>query len=646
MAGYTPTSLSLDYKKSVGATVLLNNISFKFDLPSSGINLIYNHEFIGLPTWLEVLNVSSSFGQFAQNKYVNFDLRIKPSVAEALFGGGYYAQIYVKFKYQDGSDFKTYTDNIGFNVSLTVKNTVFLSIGPTPCVFNYVVGASLPSNKLFQITSGRNWFISTQQTWVNLAAFSGVGNSALSVGVDPSGLPVGSYESIVSISDNVSTREAVVILSITEGDTESKYLHITPRNFEFISEFEVANLKEMPISLDVSDSWTATPSAAWLVVSETSGVGGIHDLTVSVDSLTLAVGVYTGTITFQSDDIIKKVYIILKVLEFYTQGIESNNLYFADDRNTLEVSATTDNTFLLLDTITATGLDNIPYEQEAPYMQGVASVLIGLETNDLMPLVTPPVNLTTRIQNNLTPINISFTAFNVNKLNDAIAKIAEFQNLYFINGKTPKRANKLCYIPSEVNVTNKAVLSLSILTTIAPSQISISGDVDAVISGSVADNKYVYNAIVNLSSLGLVAGNSIVISFGSLSVTANIKDNEPEENLIGFENEWREIELFPTTGWLTKTPNINETQSLVATDGREHTKIVKIDYGVEYTLNTGFILSQDEMDWLATMLKAKRKYFYEDGEAIEIIFTTKKLEIYETRRNYNSYNLIFKRAIV
>lgn len=648
---YNPSSHSFNYKKYVANNILPVNVTFEI----GGVDIVdfRSIQVLGFPNWSQVTNilVQDIYDENTDSfeKKVTFTVNVIKTIAETFPPGPTTSTLYVTGEYQENGSplWVPFYDGVGFPITLIVEDTDILSLTPNPIVFNWVIGQPLPAAKLAQLVSISNWTLAADQSWVSLSLTSGNGNSAVSVGADPSGLPVGEYQSILTLTNTVLTRNALVILNITAEDDEEDYLYIDRRNFEFISEFQEVNTKQKTINLDVSGNWTATPSAAWLVISETSGTSGLHELDISVDSDELAIGVYTGTITFQTGDIIKKVYVILRVLEFYTQGIESNTLYFADDRNTLEVAATTENTYLLLDTVAANGVDNIPYDQEAPYLQGIAKILIGLETNNLLQGFTPSNSLTSKIQNRIRPITIAFTAFNINKLTDAVSQIEQFQNLYFLKGKTPTIANKLCYIPANISVTNKAVLSLTVLATVAaPTAINITGDITTTISGSIANNLYVYNAIVNLSTLGLVAGNQITITFGSLSVNVTIRKNEPEETLLAFENEWGELEFFNCLGFISKTPTVNETTTEVAVDGKELTKIVSIDYGVEYSLDTGYIYSQEEVDWLAYILKAKKKYIFENGNWVEISLTTNKLEVYKTREYLKAYRLTFKRALV
>lgn len=602
-----------------------------------------NKSINNLPPWLEIYN--KVFPSDPNIREWNFSLRINESYANGMAPGVYTR--FVKAR-AGGYDYPTtFISDSSMRLSIEIIDTTLLSVSPTSIPFgNYTIGSNPPQGKMLQIESESNWFVTSSQDWVSFSSSTGSENGQVVVNVDPSGLTPGSYDAIVTVTDNYFAKEVVVTITVSEEDTSSQYLYVAPQNFEFVSEFESGNSDELFFNLDASKSWTSVYNS-WIVLSQDSGNAGSNDLTVGVDSVALAIGSYNGVVTFTSGNIVKKIYVNLEVVGSYVDGLESEAFYFADDRNELKISSSSSNNWLLLDSVASTGSKNVPYSHEAPYFQGFAKIIFGLETNNLISLVYPGNSLLSRIQNNIKPININVTAFNINKFTNAVSQIGQFNNMLFIKGKTPIVTNKLCYIPSDVVLTNKSVLSLTVFSgDAAPGGIVISGDVDAVISSGISNSLYVYNAIVNLDGLGLIPGNSIAITFGNLVVNVFIKQNEPEETIIAFENEWGEIEFFNCTGVFTRTSIITDLTTEIAQEGKELTQIVTIDSGCNYVLNTGFIYSQEEVDWLAKMLDSKRKFIYLDGSFIQVYFTTKKLEVYETRRTTHSFNLKFKKALV
>lgn len=629
---FTPTSFKFTYKKYATSPIPKVITYTSTDFPYWGPASI---DFPNKPAWLKITNEFWNADENRKEFTISLDANYLASVNPGIISFNltivnWYSRNYIA----------------SFPITLEVLDTLLLSISPTIKLFNYVIGDNFPQNEILQVSSESNWSVTASQSWVTLSQSAGSGVGQIYFGVDPTGLAVGQYEGIITVQDNLFTRTTIVTLIVSEGDTLTSYLNLEPRNLQYVSEFGIANTTAKILNLENSHAWTAVASQAWIVLSASSGAAGNSAVTVTVNSIALAVNNYTGEIVFTSNGIIKKVFVVLSVVEFLTSGIESEGLYFCDDRNKLNVTNIENNTFLTLDADASFASGNLAYQFEAPYFKGLASIVIGKETNNLLKSVIPTNNFTSRVQNNIVPININLTAFNRNKITETTAQIAQYANLKFLTGKTPVIPNKLCYIPNTIYVTKKAVLSLSLLASASPSQIVITGAVTATIGVSAANNLYVYNALINLSEFALTTGNAITITYGSLAVNVVIKKEEPEVNILAFENEWREYEFFETTGFLTTTKNAEKTDTEIQIEGEIHTKTVSIKIGKDYIINTGYILTQEEVDWLSELLNSKRVFLYEGTNPVEIILETKSLQVYKTREYGRSYLLKFKKAIV
>lgn len=633
---FNPDKHTFPYKKYV--TTLIHK-DFEYDvsaLPSP----VDNISVINLPNWLEALNIFYD----AANDKILFQLRLKVSVILGMAEGSY--TVLPKLRFRVGGLSTGTTEALP--ITLELQDTVQLALSPTIMTFNYVLGDPIPQTKLLQITAESNWSLIKQESWMTTNTNSGIGDSSVFVGVDPTGLAVGNYTGgIIEVTDSFGIKRNLTInLYITGQDTEVDYLYVSPQNFSFISEQGVANATIKNLLLESSGNWTTVISETWLQLSVTSGGSGNTNLEVSVDSVLLAIGSYSAEITFTQGDIIKKVYVTLKVIAYAISGVESENTYYALDRNKVSVAQAVENTFLQLEMVASNSDDNFLYKKEAPYFKGFANILIGTETENLQLKATPSNTLISGISNRLTPVNYGFQALNINKTTNSISNVKTFQNLWFLRGETPTVTDKLCYVPDSITVTNKAIISLTLRADVAPTEIDITGDVTATISTSIADGLYVYNALVNLADYTLVSGNTITITFGSLVVNLTIKANEAEQNQIAFENEWGEFEYVEFTGQLVKASDADKTTQQLAIEGTKHTKVVSIDIGEEYSINTGWIYSQEEVDWLGRILKAHRIYIYEGTTPIEVELTTKKMELYRTREYLKDYTLKFKKAII
>jgi hypothetical protein len=637
---FTPTS-PYTFNFLQGLDSQLQNVIY--NAPPLTPEVVTNLQIIDQPSWLTVLNVA----YFPEDKTIRFIIKVNEAYANGMLEG--YHQASIRIRYNIFSNALTITSD-PFEIVLNIIQTTLLSLNPSVLPFNYNIGEALPDTQTLNITSGGSWNITAFQSWVTLSQTSGVGSSPVAVGVNVAGLTPGIYESLLVVNDSLGTpREAVVTLIVSTGDTEDTYLYVSPNNLQFISELEVENTTQKNITIEASDAWVVTSSQPWVELSVSSGGSGITTIIVSVDSdeLTDINVPYLAELSFTSQGIQKTVFIELIIVPFLLQGITSEALYFADDCNKLEVSNVFPNMQLYCEAIASNGQENIVYKLNAPYQSGVAKQLIGLETNVLLQSINPLSNLTSRVQHRINPIVINLNVFNKAKFTGATTPLANYSNLRFLRGKTPTTLNKLCYIPSIVNVTKDAVLSLSALNTSeAPTQINISGDATATISTSIANNLLTYNAIVNLSTLDLSSGDQITINWANIEVLVNIKPNPIDHHIIAFENEWLELEFFECTGFLTIAPNAKQTKTQLQIEGTKQTKIVSIDNGETYTLNTGYIYTQAEFNWLSRILESKRVYIYLNGEAVEIVLDSKSLVTYKTREHFRAYNLKFTKAII
>lgn len=801
----SPSSYHIDYYKYQTGLAQQN-----FVISDLGLDFEITYSITQVPSWLESVGLLYD----ASEDEIRFTLKVNENLVntETFPATDYSATIRVNY-----NSFYTGPQYILIPVTMTVYETVFLTLNPTTLSFNYTIGNPLPQNQTIGLTteSSDNWVVSANQSWVNLLTENGQGNGIISLGVDPSGLTVGQYQAIITVNGNAATEYATVILNVNEGDTETDFLYINPSNMQFISELGVPNLTTKNLTVEASHAWTAVSSDSWLVVSSSGDDAGNYNLTVSVDSddLTDTTISYLGQITLSCQGIQKIVYVELILVEFLMDGLMSEGLYFSDDRNKLTVTNVYSNMYLQLHAVASTGQENVPYILEAPYSNGYANALIGMETNFMLKSVGALTSLFSGVRNRIRPITINLKAYNKNKFSGATSLINTFFGLKFLTGKTPEIENKLCYVPETIFMSKKGIVSLTALAqsalstvtttayaealnevggefdvdvvnfagdvvagpvdvdndeeahagtvsikfpsgsslfsarltrstflplqngvikfwlktptagtinfyirfkdsqnnqtytarhvvggsygvdenstewqeivvpiahvgtlteikfqnyatstvlhiddvqvlstpmsyTLEDSNIYITGDITQTLATSIDPSNYVYNALVNLASLNLSVGNQINIAFADLDVNVVITEDAIASTMIAFENEWREYEFFECRGALTKSPTAEPTKTVLQVEGTKHTKTVSIDSGADYILNTGWIYTQEEADWLARLLDSKRVFIYIDGSPVEVDMQTKKLDIFKTRENMRSYNLKFKKAIV
>ena len=174
-----------------------------------------------------------------------------------------------------------------------------LSAAPPALAFTHVIGSVAPAAKTVSVagTSGLSWTASSNQSWVVLGGTSGSTPSTMVMGVDPTGLAVGTYTAKVTFSAAGKTAIVDVSLSVNAVALQTS-----------ASALSYSGINGAPIaaqSLDVSMnngnavSWSATASPGWVVLSKTSGTTP-DTLSVSVDPSIgpLASGTYGTTVTF------------------------------------------------------------------------------------------------------------------------------------------------------------------------------------------------------------------------------------------------------------------------------------------------------------------------------------------------------------
>ncbi|KAB8156127.1 hypothetical protein EZY14_002610 [Kordia sp. TARA_039_SRF] len=611
------------------------------DLPFSGN--IQNLELYGFPAWLMYQN---AYVDHAEKK-IFFTLKVIETYAYTLSEGDYYGEFIVKFRGAVGFSLTTFTSN-PFAVTLNVQHATQLNIIPNQFIFNYIIGGNAPATQTLQIQSSSNWTVESNQSWVTISNASGVDSGQVSIGADASGITTGTYSAIITVTDAYAVQQAVVTLNVSDAQTSSTYLYVSPQNLEFLSILAVDNTTVKTLNIEASHSWSASSSQSWLVISATSGSAGETTIDVSVDSvaLTETQTSYLGIITFTSQNIQQEVFVVLNILEFFLQGLASDSFYYIDDRNKFEASNIIPNNYLLIQSITSYNGKSYILKTRTPYHLGVATALIGMEGNTIMPSMIPTTDFTTRIKNDFLPMVVNYNIRNKNAITDAVTNLANYNNVRFIQGKTPAINDKLTYTPAEVTLTKKGVLSLSVKSDVAVTTITVSGDFTATYTTSIGNELYVYNAIIDLAPMNLVPGNQITINFGGFDTIVNISESSQEQNLLFFETEWQTYDVFETTGALSIANDVTREETVIDTEGKEHTKIVSINLGAKYTLDTGWVYSQDEVEWLMKLLTAKRFFLYHNNIQTEIVLETRQLTVYKTREYAKSYQLKFKKAIV
>src|SRR5690606_36036074 len=129
-----------------------------------------------------------------------------------------------------------------------------------------------------------------------------------------------------------------------------------------------------------------------------------------------------------------------------------------------------------------------------------------------------------------------------------------------------------------------------------------------------------------------------------VSIDVQIKPHDYQRTKLIWLNEWQLPEIFDLTGvFEIKAPKDVE-ETIINREGKNYTKIIDVREPEEYSVNTGDLYSQSELNWLTTMLRSKLIYLEVENEMIEVICTSKNLLRFQTREFNRSRDISFKKA--
>ncbi len=639
MAIQPPSPANFTYKKYSGQ--LTTKLQLYFENILNAVTDTKNIQVTNVPSWLRVSNIRfDGYDAYAT-------LSINTGVADNLTAKTHSATIqFTLYTTEIDAPGVTQTLPLGnYVVNLTVTETIRLSINPTTFSFSYDDGDPAPLDKQLSINSENNWSIVPSESWVTLSQDNGNGNGDVMVGVDVSALDFGFYEAVVTVNDGFFTTSFTVYLTVNTPAETTDYIFLNPQNLEFLSQVGQVNATEKKLVVDAGNNWTLASNKSWIQLSPTSGASGITEVVVSVVSDQLAVGVYSAQLTATSAGVVKKAYIVLRVVTVSIEGLLDNGVYYADDRVYLQVGSIGDNSFLRLEMEASSEGQIKNYPKEQPYFKGIAKALIGTESRLLIKRPDPLSNFITGAIDSPKPLMLNISAFEQDRFNDETSNVANYSNIRFLNGTTPSVTNRLCHIPDQITLSNQGVLAIHLRSDLDPGNIILTGAVEQTIVGGAPNNELIYSCFVDLSDFELETGDVLDITYGDQSVQVVIDNDIVESNIVAFENEWGLMEYFETKGFKRVSPTTRRSTYEVSKEGRTHTKILDAPRGKDFRINTGNLMTQEEVSWMLEMIFSERLYVYHKNEPVEVLIKNNKEVEEETRRRIMNFNLDFKKAI-
>ncbi len=205
-------------------------------------------------------------------------------------------------------------DQVQIPVTLIVSGTSQLVVAPTSLAFNVQIGGQAATQTVNVTSNGSaiNYTAvaatGTGGNWLQVnPTTGGTTPGALTVGVNSAGLGVGTYNGTVTINGQGSSSGAITI-PVTLTVSGSPSLIVNPSGTLFFGyQVNVSTPSAQTVSVTSSGaplSFTLTTAqdngpAGWLVVSPFSGATPAT-LTVSINTVGLAPGGYSGSITISS----------------------------------------------------------------------------------------------------------------------------------------------------------------------------------------------------------------------------------------------------------------------------------------------------------------------------------------------------------
>ena len=180
-----------------------------------------------------------------------------------------------------------------------------ITLSPSSLTYTGVSGGSNPADQSVNVTANGNWTASVNAAWLKLNTTSGSGNGTIIASVDLGNVSTQINNATISVTAGNTTSTIGVTLTLSPGS-----LTLSSNSLAFTATQGLANPASKAIAVQASGSWTATKTAAWLSLSQTSGAAS-GTITANVDTSKAIQGENQATVTVASGTVIKTVTITL-----------------------------------------------------------------------------------------------------------------------------------------------------------------------------------------------------------------------------------------------------------------------------------------------------------------------------------------------
>ena len=518
------------------------------------------------------------------------------------------------------------------------------SLFPLFVNFSFIVSNKTPDNQTINIVSERAWTVAKNQFWISLSSTSGYGTGSFQIGVIPQGLSVGRYTGAVTVTIGFWEKDIPVSLIVSEQTTIDEFLFVNPKSL-FFGYVLSGNLPgKQTIGVHASRPFEVLTSKSWLRTSIVSGEAKTRAIDLFLDKtvVNLTEGTYSASVQIKLKNIIHTVRVFLDVYKFIETSPLSGKIYYAKDDNNIEVSSSLFNSFFYVLAKTVYNSLTLNAKFAIPFFQGRAKKRIGdfaervFTPSDFQFFKTPTVYVP------YVPVWVDYDTKEKEIDIDKASLQSTIPNIGFLKGNDPSPSLVHSKIPKTLFLTKNGVVSFGVRGD-APLTIDVTGNVEEKISVSVNHNE-IFNLHFPLSFLkSIKKGDKIRVSAGDIGVDVVVRESGINHSLIFWENQWGCWDCFECTGAFSHSKTYKQITSKTAVSHELiKTNVHDVKRSTFFKVNTGFILSQEEMYYLEDMLNSKNIVLINNHEVYQVWSTTKKLKVSDSERNLNSFDLSFE----
>jgi hypothetical protein len=624
-----------------------NNVNFtykKYNSIPPAVLLTHDVVFNSVPT---IPAIYANYLELYDATLETVKIRLKAPGADSLAVGLNTFSLTVELYDVDLSKNKT-VGNITLNI--TVEDTIVLSVSPTNISYNYQIGGTAPSSKLISVSSENDWTLAKNAAWLSLSTASGSGSGSFNVSVITTGLTSGSYTDTITVNDGVTTKTIAVNFTVTDANTGTDYLYVSPTNLSFGFTVGGTIPPSKNIELNASTTFTASVNETWVNLPTTSGVAGpqvIQAALLNNAALTaLAEGEHYATITITSGAVVKTVIITLTVYDVTAQTPSNTNLLFTEEENTLSLKSSRLDTFMQLNYTTNYNSVLFNYTVELPFFKGLAERNIGLIPKKIIGDQFLIGLAETAVFQPYFPLLLNIELHEKELFTEAIVATSSVNGLKFIKGYKPT-TNLLSEISRTIFLTTKATLCFSVLSENASSgNIEITGTITKTINvtDSVSADKDFYTVVIPIASMGnFWEGHELNITFLGETITVVIIDEGVDHTMVFWENENGCFDALELTGEVAIDAGIKRKTATFRGDSKHTTKnkVLEILKPRSYKVNTGIVRTKESLEMIYNMLSSKNLYLQTQGITVAVIPSTSEVPTFTSLDNFQSFDINF-----